>query len=92
MAEVFISNVGEVCDEYTCHTCDSSDSVRRAIIIYSGCSAHMSSDWIFSRNFRSTTGIQVRCANGQLVEASGVGEVMLIWMKNFDISSGEGGL
>ena len=68
------SNVKEVCFGYTCHTCDSSENARRFIIIDSGCSAHMFSDWRVSRNFRTKTGVQVRCANGQLVEASGVGD------------------
>ena len=27
------------------------------------------------RNFRTKIGIQVKCANGQLIEASGVGDV-----------------
>ena len=75
MAEVYNSNVGEVCDEYTCNTCDNDDNARKAIIIDSGCSAHMFSDWRVFRNFRATTGVQVKCANGQLVGASGVGDV-----------------
>ena len=57
------------------HTCDSVENARRVINIDSGCSAHMFSDWRVSRNFGTKTGIQVKCANGQLVEASGVGDV-----------------
>ena len=45
MVEVFNSNVGEVCDEYTCHACDSDANARKVIIIDSGSSAHMFSDW-----------------------------------------------
>ena len=45
------------------------------IIIDGGCSAHMFSDWRVFRNFRTKTGIQVKCANGQFIEASGVGDV-----------------
>ena len=67
MAEVFNSNVGEVCDEYTCHTCDSSDNALRVIIIDSGCSAHIFSGWRLFLNFRAKSGVQVRCENGQLV-------------------------
>ena len=74
MVEVFYSNVGEVCDEYNCHACASDVDARKVIIIDSGCSAHMFSDWRVFRKFRTTTGVQVRCANGQLVGASGVGD------------------
>ena len=75
MVELFNSDVGEVSDEYTCHACDSFDNPRRVIIIDIGCSAHMFSDWRVFRNFRTKTGVQVRCANGQLAESSGVGDV-----------------
>ena len=75
MVKVFNFNLGEVCDEYTCHACDSVDNPRRVIIIDSGCSANMFSDWRVFRYFRNKTGIQVRCVNGQPVEASGVGDV-----------------
>ena len=75
MVEVFNFNVGEVCDEYICFACDSDKNARKVSIIDSGCSAHMFSDWRVFRNFRTKTGVQVMCANGQLVEASGVGDV-----------------
>ena len=32
-------------------------------------------DWRVFRSFCTKTGIQVKCANGQLIEASGVGDV-----------------
>ena len=35
----------------------------------------MFSDWRVFLNFLTKTGIQVKCADGQLVEASGVGDV-----------------
>ena len=75
MVEVFNSNVGEMCDEYICHACNSTENARSVIIIDSGCSAQMFSDWRVFYNFRTTTGIQVKCANGELAEASGVGDV-----------------
>ena len=71
MTEVLNSNVGEVCDEDTCHACDSADNPRRVIII----SAHMFSNLRVFCNFRAKTGVQVRCMNRQLVEASGVGDL-----------------
>ena len=45
------------------------------IIIDSECSAHMFSDWRVFRNFRTKTGIQVKCASDQLIEASDVGDL-----------------
>ena len=36
---------------------------------------HMFSDWRVFHKFRTKTGVQVRCANSQLVGASGVGDV-----------------
>ena len=53
MAKIFNSNVGEVCDEDICHACDSDENARSVIIIDSGCSAHMFSDWRMFRNFRT---------------------------------------
>ena len=47
---------------------------RSYIIIDSGCSTHMFSDWRGFRNFRTKTWIQVKCADGQLIEAYGVGD------------------
>ena len=38
----------------------------------------MLSTWRIFRNFRTKTGIQVKCTNGQLVEASGVGDVSFL--------------
>ena len=35
----------------------------------------MFSDWRVFRNFRTKTGIQVKCANGQLIEAFDVDDV-----------------
>ena len=35
----------------------------------------MFSDWRVFRNFRNKTGIQVKCAYDELIEASGVGNV-----------------
>ena len=61
MFEVFSSNVGEVYDEYTCHACGSAKNARKVIIIDSGCSALMFSDWRVFRIFRIKTGIQVVC-------------------------------
>ena len=75
MAEVYNSNVGEVYDEYTCYACDIDGNARSTIIIDNGCGAHMFSDWRGFRNFRTKTGIQVKCANGQLIDASGVDDV-----------------
>ena len=43
-----------------------------------GCNAHKFSDWRGFRNFRTKTGVQVRCANGQLVEAYGVGDAGIL--------------
>ena len=51
MVEVFNSNVGEVCDGYTCHAYDSVDNAHRVIIIESGCNAHKFSDWRVFRTF-----------------------------------------
>ena len=75
MAEVYNSNVGEVCDEYNCNACDNDVNARKVIIIDIGCSAHMFSDWRVFQNFCTTNGVQVKCANGQLVGSSGVGDV-----------------
>ena len=38
----------------------------------------MFSGWRVFRDFSSKTGIQVKCANGQLIEASGVGDVGIL--------------
>ena len=35
MVEVYNTNVGEVCDEYTCYSCDSDGNARSVIIINS---------------------------------------------------------
>ena len=59
MVEVFNSNLGEVCENYTCNAWKSTDNPRRVTIIDSGCSAHMFSDWRVFRNFRIKTGIDV---------------------------------
>ena len=58
MAEVFNSNVGEVCDEYACHECDTDVNALSVTIIDIRCSAHMFSDWRVFRNFRTKTGIK----------------------------------
>ena len=75
MAEVYNSNLRAVCDEYICYACDSVENVRSTIIIGRGCSAQMFPVWRVFRIFRTKTGIQVKCANGQLIAASGVGDV-----------------
>ena len=71
----YIFNRGEFCGEYSCYWCDSDENERSIIIVDSGCSAHMFSDWRVFKNFPINTEIQVNCANGQVIEASGVGNV-----------------
>ena len=48
--------------------------------------AYAISDWRTFRNIRNKTGVQARCVNGQLIEASGVGDVgfliMYYWSRN----------
>ena len=78
MAEVFNSNMGEVCDEYIYYVCDNGEKARSVIIIDSGCSARMLSDWRVHCTFRSKTGIQVKSANRQLIEASSVVSVVIL--------------
>ena len=66
--------MGEVCDEYTCHECDIDKNARSVIIIDNGYNAHMFSDLRVFHNFCTKTGIQVKCANGQLIEPFSVGD------------------
>ena len=66
--EVYNSNVGGMFDEDACHECNADDNARIVINIDSGCSAHMFSDWRVFQNFRTKTGIQVKCANGHLIK------------------------
>ena len=56
MAEVYKSNVEEMCDKYTCYACDSGENARSVIIIDSRCSAHMFSDWKVSATFAPRLG------------------------------------
>ena len=80
MAEVYNSNMGEECDKYACHEADVDENTCSVIITYSGCSAHMFSvvhicsltGECFATSHQN--GVQVSCANGQLIEASGVGD------------------
>ena len=74
MAEIYNSNVRELCGENTCNACHSDENARINIIIDNGCCSHMVSVWRGFRNFRTKTAIQVNCANGQLIGASGVGD------------------
>ena len=62
----------EVRDRYTCYACDSGENARTVIAFCYGYSVYMFSHWRFFRNFHTKAGIQVKCANGQLIKDSGV--------------------
>ena len=48
------------------------------VIIDSECNTHMSSDWRLFCIFHIKSGIQAKCANSELVDASGVDDVDIL--------------
>ena len=78
MAKFLNSNVEELFNEHICWACDSDEKACSVVIADSGCSALVFSDWRGFPNCFVTTDIQVKYANGQLTEGSGVDDVDIL--------------